>query len=269
MPCNPDAVGIRCGSTESNPRGPYAALRLSRERRPEPMDADVSHHELLRTAMAQLSDNIAEPGDIDSLLRTVTTTVIELLDQVHAADVLLVDGNEFRSVAATSPLPLRLDAVQQRLRQGPCWDAATTTSNPVTVCNDLRTDTRWPEFSTAAVAENVHSMLSFRLYTHNHRVGALNLFALETDAFDYDAETIGAMLATNAAAALISHDRGLQFQSALHSRDIVGQAKGMIMERFAVDATRAFELLTKLSQDTNISLARVAADIVAHGPESR
>ena len=76
-------------------------------------------------------------------------------------------------------------------------------------------------------------------------MGALNLFGIKPDVFTAENEAIGAMLATHAATAPIADDERLQFQSALASRDIIGQAKGMIMERFDVDAVRAFELLRK------------------------
>ncbi len=97
--------------------------------------------------------------------------------------------------------------------------------------------------------------MSFQLYTHNARMGALNLFGTKPDAFTLENEAVGAMLATHAAVALIADDNRLQFQSALASRDIIGQAKGMIMERFNVDAVRAFELLKSLSQNSNTRLA--------------
>ena len=112
-------------------------------------------------------------------------------------------------------------------------------------------------------------MMSFQLYTNDNRKGALNLFGLKPGIFAAKDQAVGAMLATHAATALIAHDRERQFQSALASRDAIGQAKGMIMERFAVDATRAFELLTKLSQDSNTRLVDVAAGLVARGPDPK
>jgi hypothetical protein len=112
-------------------------------------------------------------------------------------------------------------------------------------------------------------MLSFQLYTHNARQGALNLFGSKPDVFTPEVKAVGAMLATHAATALIADDVRLQFQSGLASRDIIGQAKGMIMERFNVDAVRAFELLTRLSQNSNTRLAKVAEEIVSRGPEPK
>ena len=100
-------------------------------------------------------------------------------------------------------------------------------------------------------------------------MGALNLFGTKPDVFTAENEAIGAMLATHAATALIADDERLQFQSALASRDIIGQAKGMIMERFDVDAVRAFELLRKLSQNSNTRLASVAEELVSRGPEPK
>jgi AmiR/NasT family two-component response regulator len=107
----------------------------------------------------------------------------------------------------------------------------------------------------AAAEAGVSSPVGFRWFRH---AGGVN-----------PCLAVGAMLATHAATALIADDVRLQFQSALASRDIIGQAKGMIMERFDVDAVRAFELLTKLSQNSNIRLAEVAEEIVSRGREPK
>jgi transcriptional regulator with GAF, ATPase, and Fis domain len=218
--------------------------------------------------MTGLTKQFARPTGVDATLQTVTASCIELIQGVECADVLLVSGvDRFRSVAATSQLAIDIDALQKRFRQGPCLDAAVGDS--VVLCNDLRDDTRWPRFAEAAVAAGVHSLMSFQLFTHNTRLGALNLFGLKPDAFTTEFEAVGAMLATHAAIALIADDVRLQFQSALASRDIIGQAKGMIMERFKVDAIRAFELLTKLSQDSNTRVADIAAELVSRGGEPK
>jgi AmiR/NasT family two-component response regulator len=100
-------------------------------------------------------------------------------------------------------------------------------------------------------------------------MGALNLFGSRPGAFGHEDEALGAMLATHAAFALMAQNKERQFQSALASRDIIGQAKGMIMERFKVDSVRAFQLLTAMSQNSNTRVVEVAAEIVERGPDVR
>jgi transcriptional regulator with GAF, ATPase, and Fis domain len=227
---------------------------------------DREYAEVLRHAMEELTKQFAHPTEIVVTLRGVTASAVEMIDGVESADVLLVAGPElFRSVAATSQLAVEVDDLQKSFREGPCLDAAI--GNPMVICNDLREDSRWPSFAAAAVAAGVHSLMSFQLYTHNARMGALNLFGIKPDVFSSENEAVGAMLATHAATALIADDERLQFQSALASRDIIGQAKGMIMERFDVDAVRAFELLRSLSQNSNTKLSLVADEIVSRGRE--
>jgi transcriptional regulator with GAF, ATPase, and Fis domain len=229
---------------------------------------DREYADILRHVMTELTERFAHPTEIDVTLHSVTASSVDLIDGVECADILLISGVDlFTSVAATAQLAIDIDDLQERFREGPCLEAAV--GNSMVVCHDLRDDPRWPRFAEAAVAAGVHSLMSFQLYTHNTRMGALNLFGLKPDAFTPEMEAVGAMLATHAATALIADDVRLQFQSALASRDIIGQAKGMIMERFDVDAVRAFELLTKLSQNSNTRLATVAEEIVSRGREPK
>jgi transcriptional regulator with GAF, ATPase, and Fis domain len=229
---------------------------------------DREYAEVIRQVMTELTQQFAHPTEIGDTLQSVTASSVELIDGAECADVLLIsDADLFRSVAATSQLAVDIDDLQREFREGPCLDAAA--GNSPILSNDLREDERWPRFGEAAIAAGVHSLLSFQLYTHNARMGALNIFALKPEVFTAEAEAVGAMLATHAAIALIADDERLQFRSALASRDIIGQAKGMIMERFNVDAVRAFELLTRVSQNSNIRLAEVAEEIVSRGSEPK
>jgi GAF domain-containing protein len=227
----------------------------------------MDNHEfddLLRRTMAELTEKFTHTTEIDVTLRTVTAAAVDLIDGVDSADILVIsEPDRYESLAATSQLAVDLDGVQQRFGQGPCVDAACGDS--VVRSDDLRKDQRWPRFAESALAAGVHSMLSFQLYFHDNRQAALNLVGLKPYVFNSDAEAVAAMLATHAAIALIAEDKQLQFQSALASRDIIGQAKGVIMERFSVDAVRAFELLRAISQNTNTRLADVAADLIARG----
>jgi hypothetical protein len=173
---------------------------------------------------------------------------------------MLIEDGSYRSVAPTAQLVTDLDHAQMRLQQGPCLEAAN--SDSIVRATDLREDQRWPGFAAAALELGVHSVLSFQLYTHRTGIGAMNLLGKEPHALDIQSEATLAMLATHAAITLIAARKEVQFESALASRDVIGQAKGIIMERFQLDATRAFAMIAKLSQDGNIPVRIIAQQIV-------
>ena len=227
-------------------------------------DSEYAH--LLRRTMADLTETASHPTDIGTTLRGVTAACVEVIPGTDSADILVITESErFESLAPTSKLPASLDEAQKRFGEGPCITAAV--DEPVVQCDDLREDLRWPRFAKSAVVAGIHSMLSFQLFTHDDRVAAMNIFGRQPHCFGQEAEALGAMFATHAALALIAHDKQSQFESALASRDIIGQAKGRIMERFDIDAVRAFELLRKLSQESNTRLTEVAAQVVTRGSD--
>ncbi|WP_236077531.1 GAF and ANTAR domain-containing protein [Rhodococcus sp. P1Y] len=158
-----------------------------------------------------------------------------------------------------------LDSIQERVGEGPCVDAAR--SEEFVRCNDFRTDPRWPVFGPAAVDAGVLSSMSFRLYTEDETIGALNLFALTENAFSDEDEELGTVLAIHAAVALYAANKTEQFKSGLASRDTIGQAKGMLMERYGIDAVQAFDLISRLSQNENIPVAALAAELVTRGSD--
>lgn len=217
---------------------------------------------LVRYTMDELTERYARPTDLNMTLSAVTKAAMRHVPRAIGADILLItSGGQYEAVGATSGLATKLAALQQKFNEGPCLSAVE--GETVVRCDDLLNDRRWPQFGAAAVAQGVSSILSFQLYVHNKHRAALNLLANERQAFTRQAEAIAAMLAIHAAAALIIHDKELQFRSALASRDIIGQAKGMIMEKFRVDAVRAFEFLVKRSQTSNVPVAQIAAELVA------
>jgi transcriptional regulator with GAF, ATPase, and Fis domain len=224
------------------------------------MARDDRFHSLLESTVGELTSAFAVHVDVETTLGHVTTAAVDLVEGVDYADIMLLDSGTFRSLAPTASLVTDLDHVQMRLQQGPCLEAAVADS--VVRCVDLRHDQRWPEFAAAAVELGVHSILSFQLYTHHRGAGAMNSLSRRRHAFDIKAEATLAMLATHAAITLIAAEKETQFESALASRDLIGQAKGIIMERFKLDAGRAFAMLTKLSQDSNIPVRHIAEELV-------
>lgn len=218
------------------------------------------HDAAMRAAMHDVADGLVGQPDLHATLAAVTAAAVDLIDGIDFADILIITGDDFESLSPTVPVLAELDQLQKQFGEGPCLDAAAGES--IVRCPDLAGDDRWPRFAKGAVGHGINSMLSYQLYTHDNGAGALNLFGRDTHRFDENSESIGAMLATQAAMAIIAGERQTQFQSALAGRDLIGQAKGIIMERFKVDAVSAFEMLRKLSQDGNEKLSRIAARVV-------
>ncbi len=128
---------------------------------------------------------------------------------------------------------------------------------------DLGAESRWPQFTAAAVEAGIGAMLCFPLFVAEATLGALNLYASRTGAFDAHARFTGLIVATHAAVAITGARQEETLTAALAHRDIIGQAKGIVMERFHLDAPRAFALLARLSQTENIKLRDIAEQLVA------
>jgi GAF domain-containing protein len=215
----------------------------------------------LAISMAELARSVAAPLSVDEVLHEVTSAAIELIPGAAAAGVLLVGkGGKFESLAGTSGLPHELDELQMKHQEGPCLQAAVDAL--IVRSDDFHIETRWPQYTRDAIKLGVHSGLSFKLYTADRTAGALNLFGFEPNVFDSESEAIGSVLAAQAAAAIIATGRGEQLKSALMTRDLIGQAKGVIMERFNVDDARAFTMLRELSQTSNTKLVDIAQQVI-------
>jgi GAF domain-containing protein len=211
--------------------------------------------------MGELARTLAQERTLEAVLREVTTAAVELIPGVNTAGILyLKKGGDFDSVAGTTDLPHQLDELQVKFEEGPCLHAAL--ADTIVRTDDFRTEQRWPQYAPAAVEHGVLSGLSFKLYTGDRTAGALNLFGFEPNQWDADAETVGAVLAAHAAAAVIAAQQEQQLQAALLSRDRIGQAKGIIMERYRVEDVRAFRMLRQLSQETNTKLTDVAQQVI-------
>ncbi|HZN80781.1 MAG TPA: GAF and ANTAR domain-containing protein [Mycobacterium sp.] len=215
----------------------------------------------LARRMAELARASAAPRSVEDVLSDVTAAAKELIPGTDTAGVLLIGkAGKFDSVAGTSDLPHLLDELQMKFNEGPCVEAAL--DELIVRTEDFRSEERWPKYSTAVVEIGVLSGLSFKLYTADRTAGALNLFSFKPNAFDAEDETTGVVLAAHAAAAILSSRHGEQLESALTTRDRIGQAKGIIMERFGVDDVQAFEMLRRLSQDSNTRLIDIAQRVI-------
>ncbi|OZC74458.1 antitermination regulator [Rhodococcus sp. 06-418-1B] len=203
-----------------------------------------------------------EHGDPDRTLAAITESAVMNVPAAEAASITTVLRGKFvHSAALTGDLAGQCDAIQQQIGEGPCLESAV--EQRTIRIDDMDSDRRWPRFAAAASALGVRSMICFQLYVEGYNFGALNLHSTRHDAFGEDAESIGSLFAAHAAIAFSSAKEEQQIRAALTSRDIIGQAKGMLMERYKLGAQEAFALLSRLSQETNTRLAELAGKVVA------
>jgi hypothetical protein len=221
-----------------------------------------------------LSAVALRPGDLPGVatyLGSATELAVRLLPGVAAASVTLLSGAEPQTPAHTGALALDLDLVQYRLGDGPCMHAAVA-GTPVEVVDALE-DRRWPGYAEAATARGSRSSLSVPLRLSGEPAGALNLYGEGVAAFaDADVRRSAGHVGDTTAAGLTAlldlasaAARSGNLETAMDSRAVIEQAKGILMERRRVTADSAFELLKNASQHTNRKLRDVAEHLVATG----
>jgi len=186
---------------------------------------------------------------------------VEIPGAEYAGVTVTRNAKHIDTPAATHKWPILLDEIQQRHREGPCLTAAWE-EKTIHVA-DLEADDRFPLYRQDALERTpIRSVMAFQMFIAGETMGALNVYAEDPHAFGQESRGIGLIFAAYSSVAWISARRDEQFKRALASRDTIGQAKGMIMERYGVDAVQAFEVLRKLSQDSNVPLVQVATELV-------
>lgn len=179
----------------------------------------------------------------------------------YAGITLTGQSKAVTNVVATHRYPKVLDAIQNRCGEGPCL--AAVWQHHMMHVEDLNVDQRWPRYQRHALEQTpIRSILSYELFVDGGSLAALNFYADHPHAFTDESLEIGGVFATHIALAWSMMRRQDQFRSALASRDIIGQAKGVVMERFDLDAVEAFELLTRLSQQSNTKLIDIAKALI-------
>ena len=208
-----------------------------------------------------LARSLEEHDDPDVLLAEIVAAAVAMVPGVDEGSISVVTGRRnIGSQAPTGDLPMQVDALQEETQQGPCLDAA---YDELTVrVTDMASETRWPEFARRASQAGAASMLSLQLYVEGDNLGALNLHSRTPNAFDDESEQVGLLFASHAAVAYAGVRKEAQLAKAVVSRDLIGQAKGILMERYNVSGERAFLVLTRISQNTNRKLHDIAAELV-------
>ena len=177
------------------------------------------------------------------------------------AGVLLRSGGRLTTASASSARVEESDRIQRETGEGPCF-AASQTAELFRV-DDTTLVTPWPDWAWQVSKMGLRSALGVPLRTHDRNYGALNLYSEQPGYFGDDEVAIALIFARHASIALDGATKEKSLVEAIDARKIIGQAQGIIMERYAVDADKAFDTLRKFSQVNNMKLRAVAEHIVA------
>jgi len=224
----------------------------------------------LASQLSDLTEVLLDADNVADVLAHVVAAAVELIPDADLVSVTLrsPDGR-FHTPVETHPMALELDELQYRCGHGPCVSAAYKTGPGHVHSAELLTSLDWPVFGPGAARRGYHSILSTTLVptARPPRLsGALNIYAAEPGRLGTaEARDVALLLATHASLALAGTEavrladlHEAQLRQAMDSRDVIGQAKGILMHRRGISADEAFELLRRTSQDLNHKLADLA-----------
>jgi GAF domain-containing protein len=211
--------------------------------------------------IAHAARELQGQGDTQHTLDRGVAIATQIIPGCDFAGVSVVHATRpIDTPARTDPLVARVDALQYEVQQGPCLDAIRV--HEVVASPDLREEQRWPRWAPQVAALGVRAMLCIRLYTTSDTLGALNLLSRTAHGFDEDDLATASSLAAHLAVALAESQHAADLHSGALNRSVVGQAEGILMERFSLSAAGAFDVLSRVAEENQVRLHRVAAELV-------
>jgi GAF domain-containing protein len=216
----------------------------------------------IAAALTESAKTLHAPRSLEQSLDAIVTAARDTVPGFDHVGVSVTYGDgKIETMAGTDQLVWELDDLQYRNGQGPC--VAAIESEGVVLVEHAHREQRWPKYIPAALKMGLRSQLGIRLYTDaDGTLGGLNLYSTQNDAIDKDAVEIAELFATHAAIAFgrSKHEDGLN--EALRTRKVIGQALGILSERYQIDEDRAFHFLVRASSTSNIKLRDIAQEIV-------
>jgi GAF domain-containing protein len=217
---------------------------------------DIGH------AIAAAARTIHQTQSLDETLQAIALVARDSVPGFDEVGISTLDkrGN-VETRAATGELVHALDRLQYALSEGPCVD--TLRDAEIVSVPRITHEQRWPRYVPAAVDHGLRSQLAVRLYLDEEgTIGGLNLYSTSSDEIQPEAEATAELFAAHAAIALsYAHERET-LNEALQSRKVIGQAIGIIMERYGINEDRAFAFLVRASSQSNIKLREIAQELV-------
>ena len=213
--------------------------------------------------LGKLARDLRAETEIAPLWQRIAEAAVREVSGDEHAGLSLVTRTGVITEAATDEVVIRLDQRQYELDEGP---ALSSLRERITVrSDDLQQETRWPRFAAAAMEAGICSTLSARLFVAEDSLGALNVYSTRPNVFTDQDESAALLLAAHAAIALKGVKIETNLRAAVESRDVIGQAKGILMERFKIDQAAAFQMLVAASQAANRKLRDVAEELATTG----
>jgi GAF domain-containing protein len=221
--------------------------------------------ELLRA----LSRVVLADRTLEEVLGEITDVARRNIPGTDASSITLIRGDRGFTAAHSGEMALAADELQYAKGYGPCLDAGR--GNVILRVDDMRTETRWPDYAAKVQAEGVRSSLSVPLPYQGTSIGALNNYATEPDAFATPESVAAALEVAEAIAVVVLNadahaqlgEQAHNMRLAMDSRAVIEQAKGVLMAQRHLDADQAFEVLREASQRYNRKLRDIAQGIVA------
>lgn len=219
---------------------------------------------------AEIARSLAGEPDVARTLQRIVDLAVETIDGCEGAGLLIVSRGQILAGSWSDEAVHAIEQLEYEIGEGPCVDAILRVATFETDLRDRAS--RWPTFVAQALAAGFESILAFRLFAAEDTLGALNLYSRARGAFDEAARAFGGVYAAHAALALAGaqiHEHDVALVNGLHdalvARDVIGQAKGILMATRHIDADAAFALLRATSQDHNIKLRVIAEDVAITG----
>jgi len=225
-----------------------------------PTDTDV-----MAAALATMARDLLSQPTVKDTLDRVVAHAVDLVDGCEAAGILVVQDGEVRTLSATHALARESDRVQGELGEGPCLNATLEEEQLFRITDMAAAADRWPKYAPAASRLGIGSALGFLLFTEEENLGALNMYASRQRAFGTRTEHIGWLLAAHASVAISSARTDARLRAAIGTRQDIGQAVGIIMERHKLTEQQAYDLLRTQSQARNVRLRELARQVTMSG----
>ncbi|MFE6094467.1 GAF and ANTAR domain-containing protein [Streptomyces massasporeus] len=210
----------------------------------------------LAEALTVASQQLHETLTPHSTLRTAVRLAVHLMPGAEHAGISVIERDKIRTLAWTDEAVRSAESRYTGREQHGLWDQLW--NSPVARITDSEADDGWDVLA----ALGLRSALSLRLRTDRRRLTVLTAYARKPGAFDEEATRVGRLFSAHVSIALDSATVREQLTEAMHTRDLIGQATGILMERQGIDATAAFESLVRASQRENVKLRDLARRIV-------